>query len=101
MARKRSAVTQDPESVAPPAEPKQADWSESMTRALITVLQDEVRQGKRAENGFKQASFERAMNQVNRFLDGRGNLPNLSVSQVRTKYNAVSPNLGIVQSGAN
>ncbi|KAI5812602.1 hypothetical protein BZA77DRAFT_359163 [Pyronema omphalodes] len=89
MTRKRSATTLDEEPLAVLKEGQQADWSSEMTKALISVLQDHARQGKRAENGFKQASFEAATIQVNRFPDGRGNLPNLSCTQIRTKYNTL------------
>ncbi|KAI5818101.1 hypothetical protein BZA77DRAFT_291664 [Pyronema omphalodes] len=57
-----------------------------MTKALISIFEDYVRS---VENAFKQASFEAATIQVNRFPDGRGNSPNLLRTQIRTKYNTL------------
>jgi hypothetical protein len=72
------------------SEKPQADWSEEMIVTLLQVLLDEVRLGKRADTGFKSTSYERALVEVNKRVDGRGNPPNLELGQVKTKVNAVS-----------
>ncbi|KAI5814912.1 hypothetical protein BZA77DRAFT_345457 [Pyronema omphalodes] len=70
---------------------QQADWSPEMTVALLEALIDEVKLGKRLDTGFQISSYQRACEEVNKKLDGRGYPPNLGVSQVRSKVNTSHP----------
>lgn len=44
-------------------------WTPEMTTALLTELRDQVRNGKRADNGFKKEAWTTAVTKANEFND--------------------------------
>lgn len=64
--------------------PLRAQWSEEAEKSLIDILVNEVRRGKRAENGFKKDSWTLATNVLNEKY-GLG----LSLTQVKNKINMI------------
>lgn len=68
---------------------ERAFWDEQMEKDLVDAFLVEVRNGKRAENGFKKESYSRVAHFIN---EGHGTT--LDVQQVKNKYSSVRSNLG-------
>jgi hypothetical protein len=63
---------------------KRAEWTAEQEKTLIRTLLAESRAGKKAENGFKKASWEQARNKIN-----QAHRVSYDITQLKSKWSSV------------